>query len=269
MKESYGLDVVESVSQMAAEHIDDCVALANTILPQMATVLSMQRGKYYGFGEHGSEFPIFEQASDIDKTPVHNLEMERQCGDTDNRLKKKPNLAAAARGTILKRTTKLRKVDASSDFRKMGSIVKVIEDITSDWTKRQHDLQVTGLSMKEANALRVENRKLNILERLKIVGGPFTSAEQIDEYLSKSETAADQKQRVKIKRMRDEVTYARDTSLSLPRANVVFKIFKTESGKRKMLTAEEFGQNLKVLLGKTTDRTCISMDDFRSALHKV
>ncbi len=96
--------------------------------------------------------------------------MERQCGDTDHRLKKKPNLGTVSRGSILKQTTELRKKDTSCDFRKMGTVVSV----TADWSKRQHELRSAGPSKKEATLHHVENRKLNILDSLKAKGGPFT-----------------------------------------------------------------------------------------------
>ena len=36
--------------------------------------------------------------------------------------------------------------------------------------------------------------------------------------------------------------------------------------KRRLLTAEEYGENLKTLLGKVKDRSGETMDDFREAL---
>lgn len=264
-KKSYKSEVVHGITEMASLHINECISLANRFMPEMADVLAMQRGKFYDFGEYKKEFPIFEQASNIDMTPVNNLEMERQCGDTDHRLKKKPNLNTVSRGNILKLTKELREKDGSGDFRKMGSAVKILEDITADWNKRQQELMAAGLSKKEANLLHVDNRRLTILERLKAQGGPFTSAEQVDHYLLN--TTDDTK--VKTRRMREEVTYARDTSVSLPRNSQLFRIFGSENGKRKLLNHNQFGHNLKILLGKTCDRTTVTLADFRSALERI
>ena len=58
-----------------------------------------------------------------------------------------------------------------------------MDEIKATWKERQLELEIVGLSKKEAYNLHIENRKLNILESLKEDGGPFTSAEQIDEYL--------------------------------------------------------------------------------------
>lgn len=254
--------MIGSVKQVANKHLIDCLALTKKLLPQLAHVLAMQRGKYYGFGNFPQEYPVFDQCHEIDQTPVHNLEMERQCGDTDQRLKKKASLDPVARGTVLKETSKLR-TNINSDFRKMGSVVKQLDEIKFKWKLRQQELQAVGLSKKEANNLRIENRKLNILEKLKTQGGPFTSEEEISAYLST--TKDDYK--LKSQRMRDEVTYARDTSLSLPKSSPVFHIFSTEGGKRRMLSPEQFAQNLKTLLSKKNQRSIVTLADFQKALN--
>ena len=145
----------------------------------------------------------------------------------------------------------------------MSSVVTILDSIKVDWKERQLELQKIGLTKKEANNLHVENRKLNILEKLKQQGGPFTSSEQIDIYI-KSKSDDNKK---KVRRMRDEVTYARDTSKSLPKSSPLFKIFNTTAGRRRLMTAEEFGANLMILLGKKDQRTNITLEDFRKALN--
>ncbi|CAM1331741.1 Uncharacterised protein g10665 [Pycnogonum litorale] len=262
VKAGYGLGVVDSVKHVAKAHLDECIRLTKKILPQMANVLAMQRGKYYGFGDYPQEYPVFDQCDDIDNTPVHNLQMERQCGDTDQRLKKKAKLDAVATGTVLKETSNLR-TNVTSEYRTMGSVVKLMDEIKFQWKHRQEELQVIGLSKKEANNLRVENRKLNILDRLKSQGGPFTSEEEINDYLKTTQDSSKEMSH----RMRDEVTYARDTSLSLPKSSVVFRIFSTDGGKRKMLTPEQFATNLKTLLGKKNQRSSVTLADFQKALN--
>ena len=225
--------MVESVKEMGGQHVQECVSLANKTICELANVLAMLHGKYYDFGECEREFFVFEQADNVDNTPVHNLQMDCQCGDTDHRLKKKPNLNTGSRGNILKETRDLRKTDSSGDFRKMEQIDK----LTVDWNARQKSLRAVGLSKKESALVHTENRKLTILERLKKQGGSFTSVEQIDTYLHTTDNL-----KVKAKRMQDEVTYARDASVSLPRTSTLFKIFGTEKGQRKLLTPESLGK---------------------------
>ena len=50
--------------------------------------------------------------------------------------------------------------------------------------------------------------------------------------------------------MKIEVEYARDSSLTLPMSNLIFRIKKKshKEGKMQNLTYEEFGENLKILL---------------------
>ena len=103
---------------------------------------------------------------------------------------------------------------------------------------------------------------MNILERSKEKGGPFTSSEEVDLYINLN---IDESKK-KVSRMRDEVTYARDTSVSLPKSSPLFKIFKTTEGKRSLMSVEDFGHNLKILLGKKDQRTSVTLEDFRNAL---
>ena len=62
------------------------------------------------------------------------------------------------------------------------------------------------------------------------------------------------------------VDKGRDTSSSLPKSNPVFRIFTTENKKRKMLTVDQFANNLKILLGKKKQRNSITLGDFQNAL---
>ena len=126
------------------------------------------------------------------------------------------------------------------------------------------DLQEIGHSRKESYLLHIENRKLAILDRIKAQGCPFSSAEEIDNCL----LTTDDNLKTKTNRMRDEVTYARDTSSSLPRNSPVFSIITTEGGRGKLLTPEQFVQNLKLLLCKTNQRNNITLADFQPVLIK-
>ena len=93
----------------------------------------------------------------------------------------------------------------------MGRIVQELKDIKYQWSERQKELQTIGLNEKEANLLKIENRKLNILDILKLKGGPFTSDEQVQKYLDNSKDLPKEK----LCRMKNEVTYARGTCSSL------------------------------------------------------
>ena len=119
-----------SVKEFSRSHLDECVELAGVIAVEMDNVLASQRGKYYECGGETPEFPVFEQAANVDRTITNNLQIERACGDHDNRFKKKSDVPAVSRGTVLKCTTELRDTDDDKGgFRKMTAVVKTIEDV--------------------------------------------------------------------------------------------------------------------------------------------
>ena len=267
VKNEYTSEVASTCSLVASERMDDCISLANLISKKLASVLSMQRGKYYKFGEHEPEFSVFEQTQNVDRTVTNNIEMERQCGMADNRLRKKPRLETVSRDMILQKTQMLRDIDDDpSFFRKMTTVVEKIKGIKADWDSRQQELQQIGLSKRESEGLRIEQRKNAILRRLKDAGGPFTKASEVDDYIRDEvdEGAAQH-------RLRDEITFARDTSRSLPRTCPLFKIMTidTSTGKRRMKSGLEFASSIKLLLGKQEKQTVISPNDFRDALSKL
>ena len=58
----------------------------------------------------------------------------------------------------------------------------------------------------------------------------------------------------KQKRMKLEISYARDTTTLLPKVHLLFKIRKVDlKGKQRDKTAIEFGEALAVLLGRKAD----------------
>lgn len=107
------------------------------------------------------------------------------------------------------------------------------------------------------------------MEYLKSDGGPFTSAAEIDDFLARTDITEKDKK----KRLKTEVQYSRDSSISLPRNSPVFKIRKRKSKGDKLhdLTAEEFGSNMKTLISKklsAVDKK-VTIESFVSALDSL
>ena len=129
----YGTAVLESVKQHAMEQIDDAVKLSNFILPELKTFLARQR-RYYGINEasFSAQFPIEEQASNIDDPQVTNLAMERQCGTPDYRLPKLKTLSAVSRSMILAKKQELRSDDTPS-FRAFKAEVEKLQEVNLKW----------------------------------------------------------------------------------------------------------------------------------------
>ena len=92
-------------------------------------------------------------------------------------------------------------------------------------------------------------------------GGPFTTAEQVHAMTDPSIS-----EREKQGRLKNEVVVAQDSSISLPRESPVFKIMNTSVKPRRLKTAAEFAEGLKIYLGKISDRQRVTIDDFTAAL---
>ena len=101
----------------------------------------------------------------------------------------------------------------------MCPVVQKIESIQFEWKSMQDNLRQSKLTAKEQKALNIENRKLNILDDLKAVGGPFTDSSQVDEYIRNEKDPKKSQMR-----MKNEIVYYRDSSRPFPRASILFKI---------------------------------------------
>ena len=66
----------------------------------------------------------------------------------------------------------------------MGEWVQVITELKAEWSTRQKEHKKAGLTNEEAQKLHIDAQKFDILDALKAEGGPFTSAEEVDAYLS-------------------------------------------------------------------------------------
>ena len=98
VKESYGVEVLKSVTEVAEEHKAEVVKVMNLFLPELKTVLARQRRDYdIDEDRFPTQYPVEKQAVNLDDTPVHNIGMERQCGLVDYRLHKLQNLKAVSR----------------------------------------------------------------------------------------------------------------------------------------------------------------------------
>ena len=111
-----------SIRNLSQKYMNDCIILAQKILPKFAESIVRQQVAAYGIGAGNDHAAIYRQITDggnINDTPTNNLEQERQCGDVDYRLKKKGSLNAVSRDIILNQTTHLRKENPEADFTKI------------------------------------------------------------------------------------------------------------------------------------------------------
>ena len=64
--------VVAAVTKYTNLYFEESILVANTLLPELADTLSMQRGKFYWFGTQ-PEFSVLEQAVHFDKGIAQNF----------------------------------------------------------------------------------------------------------------------------------------------------------------------------------------------------
>ena len=266
VKKSYNIkfNVVSSVATMSSKYLDDCLKLANLILPELKTVLGRQRRDYGISEQFPAQYPIQEQASNVDDTPVTNIAMERLCGSVDYRIHKLKQLEAVSRSIILQETEELRRSSEHS-FREFTEQAQEIKELKLSWNKKMSERFEAGASEKEAIALAKESKKLDLLEKLKAEGGPFTTEYEVDHYMSLKKDKAK-----KQKRMKMEVQFARESSQYLPKTDPLFRIQITlPSKKRRDKTADEFAVALKALLGCRNNTSVVTLEQFRVSLKKV
>ena len=180
VKKRYKQVVLDSVSDLAAEHIEDVKKLTNLMLPQLQIVLARQR-RDYGVDEkeYEMEYPVDEQAINIDETPVHNIAMERQCGKVDYRLKKYGSLPAVSRSIILQKSQDLRDGKIPS-FRGFKEAAEAKKELELKWRESTLEKFKKGADEKQELAQRNERKRLNMLDKLESSGGPFTDSEEVE-----------------------------------------------------------------------------------------
>ncbi|QQP49861.1 Hypothetical protein FKW44_010670 [Caligus rogercresseyi] len=263
VKKTYTEEVLNSVSDVAAEHLDEVKKLTDLMLPHLKTVLARQR-RDYGIDEETfpMDYPVSEQASNIDGTPVHNIGMERQCGKVDYRLKKLGTLNAVSRSIILQKSQELRNGQVPS-FRGFKAAAQAKREVELNWTERMKEKFERGAEEKQEMAQRKERKRLNMLDTLKSFGGPFTDSGEVEKFLVDESLNNNAKQQ----RMKVEVQFARESTTLLPKVDPIFRIQVTlPSGKRRMKTAQEFGDALMAYLGKRSDRTTLEYAKFKKVL---
>ena len=266
VKKNYNEEVLSSVTDIAEEHIDEVRKLANLMLPHLQTVLARQR-RDYGIDDEAflMDYPVSEQASNIDETPVHNIGMERQCGKVDYRLKKLRTLNAVSRSIILQKSQELRAGQIPS-FRGFKAAAQAKREVELKWSKDTREKFEKGSEQKQEMAQRNERKRLNMLDKLKHSGGPFTDSGEVEKFLEDPDVDDKTKQQ----RMKLEVQFARESTTLLPKVDPLFRIMRTlPNGKRRTKTAQEFGEALMSYLGRRSDRSTLEYDKFQQTLDKL
>ena len=137
---------------------------------------------------------------------------------------------------------------------------KVLPSLVNAWKEKQDRLSEEGLSSKEAQNRTVDQRRNADLVKLKQLGGPFSSSEEVRLFASSS---IDEDK--KVARLYLEVRYARDSCVSFPKNSDIFRLKKGY----KNLDSKSYAENLMVFLDKVSFRNSVEMSDFCVALDKM
>ena len=148
VKESYGGEVIEVVIQVAKDHIEDAIKLANFIQTGLQIILGRQRRDYGLSEEFEPEHPIENLSEHArENAPVHNLGMESLCGLVGHRTRKTRHLEATSRSIILQGTKTLRDRFGES-FRGFDQAAKRVKDIKLQWRRDQETIAGEKMSVK-------------------------------------------------------------------------------------------------------------------------
>ncbi|KAK5859359.1 hypothetical protein PBY51_020921 [Eleginops maclovinus] len=191
--------------------------------------------------------------------------MERQCGKVDYRLKKLGTLNAVSRSIILQKSQELRDGQIPS-FRGFKAAAQAKREVELNWSKLMKAKFESGADEKQEMAQRKERKRLDMLDTLKSRGGPFTDSGEVEKFLVDESL----NNNAKLQRMKLEVQFARESTTLLPKVDPIFRIQVTlPSGKRRMKTAQEFGDALMAYLGKRSDRTTLEYAKFQESLERL
>ena len=193
VKESYGEEVLQTVSNQAEVYKQEMVQLAGLMMPELREVLARQRREYGIYeGKFVAQFPVEQKAANIDDAPTHNREGERDHGRIDYRLHKSARLSAVSRQHILQRGQEFRDGETSS-FHSYQQVARDKRELDLCWSKQMETKMKKCSDEKREIALQQEQKKLGLLEEK---GGPFTSAEQVETF---PESPLDEKDKKKKK----------------------------------------------------------------------
>ena len=262
--------VLDSIDECTKSYGNQIVPLMKLMISKIADFFDVQRGAIFGFGTHADDDtgPLLKVAdataaemTELDRTTVHNLAEERSVGSISNGLKirGKRNLESASRKLVLNKSFDLiekRKLGEYLNYRKPG---QAISDLKKEWHEKMKLLENEAFADKDHANMHLDSVKYNDLEFLKSCGGPFTSAEEVEEYVPQIYIQNMNK------RLFIEVRYAKNTSLRLKHSDPVFRL--RRNGKN--LSNEEFAKNLVSYLGSARKTTTISPVDLENAISKI
>ena len=210
----YDEDICDAILKVATSFQPQVIKLLKMIIPKLATGFQRQKGDIFAFGDYDESAQNAVTQMDpgkLEKAPIHNLNAERSVGFVNFELSRRgaKQLGSASTAQVKAKSTDLVDRRQSGSFRSYGSVVRKggkLPEIMMAWNARQDELKKQGLQDKEIANVAVDRRKNKDLDKLKRMGGPFTSAAAVDEYVADTNN----EHHKKVERLYLEVRYARD-----------------------------------------------------------
>ena len=246
------------------EYEEEVIKIMKICLLKFQKGLDTQKGAIFGFGSNaqadtGNVLKIcsLDDKSILSDAPTHNLGEERSVGMLNYELNIRGNeqFNTSSQNLVLNKSSDLIK-KCFGNFRKFKKQAKDIKDLKYQWNEKMKVLEKEGLASKEAASLSEESKKLRDLDFLKTQSppGPFTSAEEVDKYLSNdSVTESEKNQRLYI-----EIRYAKLSTSNMKRSSAIFKLKKNY----KNLDNDDYAHNLRLYFGCLSSVKTISLEDF-------
>lgn len=260
--------IVESIENSVKLYKSQVINLLRLILPKLADGFSIQRGKVFGFGPHALEQPKTfkisnaseEELMKLNKTSTHNLHSERSVGSINYEIsvRGKGHLESSSKKLVFNKSFDL--VDQPECLSKYQSYRQASKDIKLlkvEWNEKLKKMEEIGNLKKDTANTTMESKKYKDLEFLKQYDGPFTTAEGVKAYHNSVPESTEKNKRLKV-----EVRYAKNTSLSLKHTASVFKLEKNH----KNLTSNQYVENLCQYLSDARSKTVLTADDLSFAL---
>ena len=198
----------------------------------------------------------------LKNAPINNLDAERSVGSInyDLQIRGAKRLSSSSANHVIGKSFAL--TEGKTATKKIRQLEKqrVLPAIVEAWTEKQEKLKQDGLSQKEVQNLNVDQRRNSDLNKLKELGGPFTTSAEVQEFQGSSVT-----EELKVARFYLEVRYARDSSLTFPKNSDIFRLKKAY----KNLDSATYSANLIIFFEKVTCRKNVDMNDLELAISKL
>ena len=187
VKEGYTQEVVDVVVEQAKLYKEEVVTLTNLTMVELRQVLARQR-RDYGIDEqrYKAQYPVIEQAANIDDTVMTNIGMERSCGLVDYRLQHLKHLEAVSSSIILKKTQSLRK-SKPVNFQGFKEQLENVKELKLKWNEAMKEKQTKDSNDKQEVAQPEGGQRLDTLVFLKSEGGPLTDKREAEEYCTRDD----------------------------------------------------------------------------------